>query len=236
MPPPDAYKPPLSPQPIVIFAGPFGSGKTEVAVNYALAAARDGARLFLVDMDIVTPYFRVGDLREELEAHGVRVIAPPGALASFENPALPPEVGSALAGSEGQAVLDVGGDAVGARLLNAYAATIRRRGYDMWVVVNPFRYGSAPDQAVTQAADIEAMSGLSPTGVVANPHVGRETRPEDVKRGIAEARDAAERLDLPLAFAGVERSLLARLDLHELPALPLDLMVRLPWELRGAEE
>lgn len=227
---------PLSGQPIVIFAGPFGSGKTEVAANYAAAAARAGLRPFLVDMDIVTPYFRVGDLRARMEEKGVRVIAAPGALASFENPALPPEVGGALDDADGQAVLDVGGDAVGARLLNAYAPRIRPRGYDMWLVLNPFRYGSAADEAVAQAGRIEATAGLSPTGLVANPHLGRDTEPADVAKGIEQVRAAAERLGLPLAFVGCARSLLSRVDLRGTAGLPLELMVRLPWESGRAEE
>ena len=88
--------PPLSEQPVVIFVGAFGSGKTEVAINYARAALAAGEAPCLADLDVVTPYFRVGDLRRQLEGEGLRILAAGGKLASYEVPALPREISGAL--------------------------------------------------------------------------------------------------------------------------------------------
>ena len=41
----------------VIFAGNYGSGKTELSLNTAMGLSEKG-RTVLVDMDIVNPYFR----------------------------------------------------------------------------------------------------------------------------------------------------------------------------------
>lgn len=219
----------ISDRPIVVFAGPFGTGKTEVAINYARAALRVGRNACLVDLDIVTPYFRVGDYREQLASEGIQVIAAPGELASFELPALPPEIAGALAAESLHVVADVGGDPVGARLLAVYVEQITARGYDMWLVVNPFRpAASTPEVIVEEAAEMEELSGLRFTGLLANPNVGVLTELRDISRGLQVAREAAARFALPVALA-VERRLLAHLPSADLPLLPLDLIVRLPW-------
>lgn len=221
---------PLLPDPIVAFTGPFGSGKTEVAISYSLAALSAGRRPHIVDLDIVTPYFRVGDCRDELAAEGLDVIAPAGALASFELPSLPPEIGAALGEEEGPVVLDVGGDAVGARLLGVYARDIAQRGYSMWLVVNPYRPSCSSSAIVEHAASIESSSGLRLTGIVGNPNLGRVTRAADVQAGLEEVRSSAGGLGLPIVFVAVRSSLLDQIEPPGVPVLPLDLVLRLPWE------
>ena len=41
---------------IHIFTGHFGSGKTEVALNFALQEKKKGEDVVIVDLDIVNPY------------------------------------------------------------------------------------------------------------------------------------------------------------------------------------
>ena len=51
---------------IHIFTGHFGSGKTEVALNFALQEKKKGEDVVIVDLDIVNPYFRTNDARNVL--------------------------------------------------------------------------------------------------------------------------------------------------------------------------
>jgi hypothetical protein len=222
---------PISPHPIVAFTGCFGSGKTEVAVAYALAAHGQGRATAIVDLDIVTPYFRVGDLRSRLAEEGLEVIAPAGALASFELPALPREVTGALRRVNAHVVLDVGGDPAGARLLGVYAAEIAARSYDMWLVVNPFRPASELPQSIAeQARAIEGASQLRFTGVVSNPHLGPLTQPADIEAGLDQVRRGADGLGLPVVFLAVEAAMVDRVSQIDLPVLPLRRLLRVPWE------
>ena len=62
---------------LTIFAGHYGSGKTNIAVNYATLLAGEGKPVCIADMDIVNPYFRTADSRVRLEQAGVQLIAPP---------------------------------------------------------------------------------------------------------------------------------------------------------------
>ena len=40
---------------LTLFAGHYGSGKTNIAVNYAIALAKAGKQVCIGDLDIVNP-------------------------------------------------------------------------------------------------------------------------------------------------------------------------------------
>jgi len=220
----------LSARQIVAFIGPLGAGKTEIAINYALAAERSGRATCLIDLDIVTPYFRVGDYGAELSKAGLRVIAPPGSLARYEAPALSPEIAGALAESDLHVVLDVGGDAHGARLLGTYGPHILRRSHDLWMVVNPFRQGSSLADVAEQRTNVEESVGLSVTGLVANPHCGRKTGASHLKSGWEAIRQWALSLRLPIVCLAVMDYLSDESPEVDVPTLLLSSHVKLPWE------
>ena len=58
---------------LTLFAGHYGSGKTNIAVNYAMALAKEKQQVFIADLDIVNPYFRTKDSEKELTEAGVGV-------------------------------------------------------------------------------------------------------------------------------------------------------------------
>lgn len=222
---------PLSDRPIVAFTGPFGCGKTEVVINYALAAQRQGRASCIIDLDVITPYFRVGDYRDRLAKEGVHVIAPEGALASSELPALPPEIAAAISGQDMHVVLDVGGDPVGTRLLGTYAPQLAARRCDVWMVANPFRPSSnSPEGLAEQARAIEASSPLRLTGLVANPHLGPATEPRHLRSGWKQVRQAARLLRLTVVFFAVAEQFAEQAPASDVPLVPMHLMLRLPWQ------
>ena len=51
---------------VTIFAGHYGSGKTNIAINYAKELKKSSRNVFLADLDIVNPYFRSKDSEDEL--------------------------------------------------------------------------------------------------------------------------------------------------------------------------
>ena len=78
---------------LTLFAGHYGSGKTELAVSLALSLAKQQEkaypRLALVDLDVANPYFRSREQQELLRAHGVQVYSDTfGGSMTAELPAL----------------------------------------------------------------------------------------------------------------------------------------------------
>ncbi len=59
---------------ITIFAGHYGSGKTNLAVNYAFRLKDRYGKVAVADLDIVNPYFRTKDSAEQLKAANIRLI------------------------------------------------------------------------------------------------------------------------------------------------------------------
>ena len=115
---------------IYIITGHYGSGKTEIAINLAQKLKNP----VIVDMDIVNPYFRTADAKDKLEALGVKVITPEFANTNVDIPSLPPEIFSALQGTN-DVILDVGGDEDGAIALGQFNKYFQN-GYEMYFVMN----------------------------------------------------------------------------------------------------
>ena len=57
----------MKPKRVTLFSGHYGSGKTNIAVNYALHLAETGLLVTIADLDIVNPYFRTKDSAEDFE-------------------------------------------------------------------------------------------------------------------------------------------------------------------------
>ena len=159
---------------ITLFAGHYGSGKTNIAVNYALRLASQGKAVTLADMDIVNPYYRSKDSAEELEAAGIRVIASAYANTNVDVPALPQEMYSVTEDRSRFAVLDVGGDDRGALALGRYApAILEENNYHMIYVFNASRpLSRTAEMAMEIMREIETAGGIPFTAIVNNTNLG----------------------------------------------------------------
>ena len=122
---------------VTIFAGHYGSGKTNIAVNYALHLAREGKKVCIADLDIVNPYFRTKDSEEELTAAGVDLISPQFANSNVDLPALPAEAYRLVEDRSAYGIMDIGGDDRGAYALGRYVpAMVEENNYRMVYVAN----------------------------------------------------------------------------------------------------
>ena len=62
---------------ITLFAGHYGSGKTNIAVNWAKHLKESGYKTSIVDLDIVNPYFRTKDSeKDHLHYHHLLIREP----------------------------------------------------------------------------------------------------------------------------------------------------------------
>jgi DNA helicase HerA-like ATPase len=230
---PDRVRDPLLPlERVVIITGNYGSGKTEVAVNWTLRLARQGVcGLSIADLDVVNPYFRCREAAALLEGHGVQVIVPRGEHFHSELPIILPEIKGLLRREDGVAVLDVGGDDVGARVLRSFAGSFPA--YEMLQVVNAFRPFTDTVAGCLRIQDeIQESSGLRMTGIIANAHLMDETGVDTILRGAELAAEVAERRGLVLRFVTAVRSLADEVARRSgLPVVPLDRWMLPPWKV-----
>ena len=216
----------MPPVDIVIFTGRFGSGKSETAINYALSlaqqeaegadspvgAGQEPARVLLIDLDIVTPYFRSREAAERLLERRVKVIAPSIIGQHLDTPAITPQILGAIQQGDLPVILDVGGDKQGARALGQFSPAIRQGDYAMHFVVNPYRpFTDSVDGLRSSIAEIEASARLQVSSLVSNPNLIGETTAEHVIQGHAKIEGFSRALGLPIAFVCMERQWLEAL-------------------------
>ena len=217
---------------VTLFAGHYGSGKTNVAVNYAVGLKERGFDTCIADLDIVNPYFRTKDSEDELKAHGITLISSEFAGSNVDLPALPGEVYSLIDIHDRHAVFDIGGDDRGATALGRYSESIlKENDYELLLVVNRFRpLSRTPESAIEIMKEIETAANMRFTGIVNNSNLGAETEPEHVLSSLTYAKDISKLTGLPVRFTSVETRLYDKLK-NEIPDLfPLRLQKR-PVEL-----
>lgn len=185
---------------ITIFAGHYGSGKTNIAVNYALALRQKGLAVRIADLDIVNPYFRTKDSAEVLAEAGIDLISPAFANSNVDLPALPQELYALVQQRHFHAVLDVGGDDRGAYALGRYTPYIlEENDYSMVFVANFYRpLTRTAEEALEVMREIEAACGIAFTCIVNNSNLGNLTTADDINATAAEAERLCRLSGLPL--------------------------------------
>ena len=220
--------------PVVLFTGNYGSGKTEVAVNYAAAFANSGLAVKIADLDLVNPYFRCREAREPLEALGVEVIAPGGEFHSADLPILLPTVRGLIEHPDGLAILDVGGDSVGATVLSSLVKSFALNHYEMYFVLNKNRpFTGTVEGALQLISEVETAARLNVTAIVANTHLMDETTPAMVVEGVDFARTVAASKGIKFAFAAIDGVFLTHplISALQVPVLPIIRMLLPPWKI-----
>ena len=167
---------------LTLFAGHYGSGKTNIAVNYALHLAKEGKQVVIADLDIVNPYFRTKDSAAVLENAGVTLISPRFANSNVDLPALPAESYRLVQDKSVYGIMDIGGDDRGAYALGRYVpALLEENNYRMVFVANCNRpLTRTPEDALEVMREIEAACGLRFTDIINNSNLASETTPETV--------------------------------------------------------
>jgi len=123
---------------IVIICGNYGSGKTETAINLAIARKKDGIEVKIADLDLVNPYFRTREARVLLEEMGIEVILPDEKYMHADLPILTPAVAGIIQKPAGLTLLDAGGDDAGVTVFAALADHLCKKKVHMLQVINLF--------------------------------------------------------------------------------------------------
>ena len=210
---------------LTLFAGHYGSGKTNIAVNYALHLAKAGKQVCIADLDIVNPYFRTADSAAVLEEAGVHLISPQFANTNVDLPALPAEAYRLVTDKSIYGIMDIGGDDRGAYALGRYVPAMKEEGdYRMAFVANCYRpLTRTPEEAMEVMREIEEACGLRFTHIVNNSNLASETTADTVLDSLSYMEKLSAISGLPIWLTTVEKTVAAEL-IGKIPnVLPLTL-------------
>lgn len=219
---------------IIVIAGHYGSGKTELAVSLAMRLAGEKEkpfpRLSVVDLDIANPYFRSRERMQLLHEHGVSLYGDAfgSTGATAELPALTAALRAPLEDGGCRTIIDLGGNDAGARVLRQFGKYFEGNDHELWAVVNFRRYETLTVETARAHVDaIAAELQLPVTGLVNNTHLLRETTPDIIFSGWEKARSLSEETGIPLLYTCYPTGVVAPEALRGIPRLmPLGLYMR----------
>ena len=210
---------------VTLFAGHYGSGKTNIAVYYALLLAGEGKKVCIADLDIVNPYFRTKDSAKVLENAGVELISPKFANTNVDLPALPAESYRLVQDRSVYGIMDIGGDDRGAYALGRFVPYLKEENnYRMIFVANSYRpLTRTPEEALEVMREIEEACGLKFTDIVNNANLGNETTPETVLDAVSYMEKLSQLSGLPIFAHTAETTVAKGLEGKLSPVLSLQL-------------
>lgn len=219
---------------LTLFAGHYGSGKTNIALNYARWLKQQGLPVTIADLDIVNPYFRTKDSEAALRAEGIGLICSEFANSNLDVPAMPKEIYALVDDPTRYGVLDIGGDDRGALALGRYVpAILEENDFDMLAVVNRSRpLTRNVDDTIEVLREIEIACGLPFTGIVNNTNLGPLTQPDDIIASLHYAEELSRVTGLPVKMTCAKDSLCQSLNGRVENLFPLSLQ-KLYYEIKS---
>ncbi len=210
---------------LTLFAGHYGSGKTNIALNYAFRLKEAGKPVTIADLDIVNPYFRVKDSEALLEMAGIQLICSRYAGSNVDLPAMPKETYALVADRSRWGVLDIGGDDRGALALGRYVPEIlEENDYEFLLVANRSRPLTRTAEATLEVMEeITEACGLGFTALVNNCNLGPDTTAEDVLESGAYIEKLSRLTGLPVKMTCAKRELCPQLEGKIENLFPIDL-------------
>ena len=197
---------------VYVLIGNYGSGKTELALNFAFRAAEAGKRTELLDLDMVNTYFRLTERGKMTEMKEIRLVSPNFACAGIETLSVPAEVASAFAMDWDTVIFDVGGDAVGATAVGRYHQDfmeLEPGALEVLNVVNVRRpLAGTVERILKLQEEMQIHSRLRITGIVNNTNLAGMTTDLELRDGYEMIREVSEKTGVPVLYTSGKKELL----------------------------
>ena len=196
---------------VYVLIGNYGSGKTELALNFAFKAAETG-RTELLDLDMVNTYFRLTERGTMTRMKEIRLVSPNYACSGVETLSLPAEVASAFAMDWDTVVFDVGGDAVGSTALGRYHQDfmeLEEGSLEVLNVINTRRpLAGTVEKIVRLQEEMQRHSRLKITGMINNTNLATATSPADLRDGYEIIKQVSEITGVPVMYTSGKKEML----------------------------
>ena len=195
-----------------VLIGNYGSGKTELALNFAFAAAARGERTELLDLDMVNTYFRLTERGKMTQMKEIRLVSPNFACSGIETLSLPAEVASAFDMDWDTVVFDVGGDAVGSTALGRYYQdfqALEPGALEVYNVVNIRRpLAGTVEKIIHLQEEMQIHSRLKITGMINNTNLAQMTTDAELRDGYEMIKEVSQRTGVPVKYTSGKKELL----------------------------
>ena len=197
-----------------VLIGNYGSGKSELALNFAFKAAGMGERTELLDLDMVNTYFRLTERGKMTRMKEIRLVSPNYACSGVETLSLPAEVASAFAMDWDTVVFDVGGDSVGSTALGRYHQDFMdmlSEGGRLEVlnVVNTRRpLAGTVEKIMRLQEDMQVHSRLKISGMINNTNLATATTDADLRDGYEIIKEVSEKSGVPVLYTSGKKEFL----------------------------
>ena len=194
-----------------VLIGNYGSGKSELALNFAFEAAKHG-RTELLDLDMVNTYFRLTERGKLVSQKEIRLVSPNFACSGIETLSLPAEVASAFALNWDTVIFDVGGDAVGSTALGRYHSDFAELEPDQLEVLNVVNIrrplAGTVEKIIKLQEEMQIHSRLKITGMINNTNLGTMTRPDELRDGYEILKEVSQQTGIPVAYTSGKKEFL----------------------------
>ena len=194
-----------------VLIGNYGSGKTELAINFALRAAETG-RTEILDLDMVNTYFRLTEPGILTRMKEIRLVSPNFTNSSVETLSLPAEVQSAFAMDWDTVVFDVGGDAAGSTALGRYHQDFMELEEGQLEVLNVINIrrplSGTVDRIIRIQNEMQVHSRLKITGMINNTNLSVATTEAELRDGYEIIKEVSERSGIPVAYTSGKKEFL----------------------------
>lgn len=198
---------------IHIITGHYGSGKSEISVNMALAMKQ--RKVVFADLDIINPYFRSNEARNMLEEKGITVMTTKYANTNIDIPALTGDLSRYLLDKSVTILMDVGGDDAGAKVVGRYHSEIPASETVIYFVLNFFRPETRTvGGALATLEEIKAACKMKVDYIIHNSHLMEVTTEEDILQGKAFAEQVSRASGIPIAFHAILKTTPIRSELQ----------------------
>lgn len=213
-----------------IFVGEAGSGKSEIAINFAKYLVDLNEKpVHFFDMDMTKPMFRSRDVKAEIEEMGIIFHHEEQ---FFDAPTVVGGVNLLLKDENCYVVMDVGGNDIGARAIGGFAPKVNQDNTVVYYVLNAYRPWSGNlnhiDGTLSSILKISRIK-LDKIHMISNPNNGVSTTVEEVLEGNLKMLEMIGSL-INIDFTCVNESLYEKVKAStDIPLMPIHLYLTYPW-------